>query len=274
MLSPARAMAAGVTALSAVCLLLAMVAVGRLPATRQAKLQLHGPVDLGYQYVDPQAQLGVETHAVKLPEAGSMGSNAAFLGFADGEGTSVRDLSRRQQLAVNHARQAQRRFKDVYFGMVKVPPLKAQLRGRQRAPKQLWPASPIGQVGAGQASARPVMQSDAPVGPMGTNGVFLGSHQGGDSSFSSPHGAQPLPRRKSTAPMLHKRARAPHALVKRAPEQPAAKPSGTRAQKLLVGSFNVKPRLQTKPQQPQGVGNQAAPHFGDAHGFFNHMSRP
>ena len=65
-----------------------------------------------------------------------------------------------------------------------------------------------------------------------------------------------------------------HALVQRAPEQPAAKPSGTRAQKLLVGSFNVKPRLQTKPQQPQGVGNQAAPHFGDAHGFFNHMSGP
>ena len=64
-------------------------------------------------------------------------------------------------------------------------------------PKQLWPSSVIagsGPQAPAAQSARPVWQSDMPVSPMGTNGVFLGSHQGGDSSFS--HGPQP----QATAP--------------------------------------------------------------------------
>ena len=67
-----------------------------------------------------------------------------------------------------------------------------------KQPKQLWPSSVI--AGSGpqapvQQSARPVFNSDTPTSPMGTNGVFLGSHQGGDSSFShyggAPHGGLP-----------------------------------------------------------------------------------
>jgi len=66
---------------------------------------------------------------------------------------------------------------------------------RATEPRQLWPSSVIagsGPQAPAQQSARPVFSSDMPTSPMGTNGVFLGSHQGGDSSFSSqgaPHQA-------------------------------------------------------------------------------------
>jgi hypothetical protein len=56
-------------------------------------------LDLGYQYVDPQAQLGVTTHPVQLPQYSAMGTNHAFLGQYDGDGQSTSDVAREEQLA-------------------------------------------------------------------------------------------------------------------------------------------------------------------------------
>ena len=85
---------AGITAL---CLLVALVRVGRLPATRTEA------IDLNYQYVDPQKQLGRTTHPVQLPSYGDFGTDHAFLGKADGSGQSTLDRAHFQQLAVKRA---------------------------------------------------------------------------------------------------------------------------------------------------------------------------
>jgi len=47
------------------------------------------------------------------------------------------------------------------------------------------------------------------------------------------------------------------------------------SQKLMVGSFQVQPSAngKTQPHQPHGIGNQAAPHYGIASGFYNHAAR-
>ena len=95
-----RLAAAVTAATTALCLLVAVVHVGRLPATRTEAL------DLGYQYVDPQRELGVEAQAVKLPAFGDFGTDHAFLGMGDGSGQSTRDRARFQQLAVERARTA------------------------------------------------------------------------------------------------------------------------------------------------------------------------
>jgi hypothetical protein len=69
-------------------------------------------------------------------------------------------------------------------------------KGASKA-RQLWPDTVIGKPQAGRAAARPVWNSDMPTSPMGTNGVFLGSHQGGDSSFSN---QQHMPRAAGHGP--------------------------------------------------------------------------
>ena len=94
-----QALAAAAAWTTAMCLLVAVVHVGRLPATRTEA------IDLGYQYVDPQ-RLGAGTHPVQLPEYRGFGTDHAFLGKADGAGQSTRDQARFQQLAVAKAKTA------------------------------------------------------------------------------------------------------------------------------------------------------------------------
>merc|ERR1719263_750937 len=93
MVVPARMLAAATLATTVLCLILAVVQVSHLPATRTEAL------DLGYQYVDPQAQLGVTTHPVQLPQYSAVGTNHAFLGQYDGDGQSTSDVAREEQLA-------------------------------------------------------------------------------------------------------------------------------------------------------------------------------
>jgi len=207
-MSPAR-MASAVAGITGLCLLMAVVHVGRLPATRTEA------IDLGYQYVDPQAR-GAGTHPVELPQYNNFGTNHAFLNKGDGSGQSTKDLSHFQQLAVKQAKKKAHgpwkplsadklfHFKGVHFkGFNKrkaamLHKLKQQAKmqmkhTRAKEPRQLWPSSVIagsGPQAPAQQSARPVFNSDMPTSPMGTNGVFLGSHQGGDSSFSSQGGPQ------------------------------------------------------------------------------------
>ena len=57
-------------------------------------------IDLGYQYVDPQSQMGVQEEAVPLPQFGELGTNHAFLNKGDGDGQSTKDMALFQQLAV------------------------------------------------------------------------------------------------------------------------------------------------------------------------------
>ena len=57
-------------------------------------------IDLGYQYVDPQAQMGVQEHPVALPQFGDLGTNHAFLNKGDGDGQSTKDRMHFQQLAI------------------------------------------------------------------------------------------------------------------------------------------------------------------------------
>jgi len=49
------------------------------------------------------------------------------------------------------------------------------------------------------------------------------------------------------------------------------------SQKLMVGSFQVNTNTfehgKAAPHQPHGIGNQAAPHYGIASGFYNHGAR-
>ena len=95
--SVGRLAASATSGITALCVLVAVVHVGRLPATRTEAL------DLGHQFVDPQRH-GVEAHAVKLPSFGDFGTDNAFLGKGDGSGQSTRDRARLQQLAVKRAR--------------------------------------------------------------------------------------------------------------------------------------------------------------------------
>ena len=133
---PVRRMASATAGITALCLLVAVVHVGRLPATRtevcvpHARAYARGKrgawglrvlprgcaaaqprcilltraraqaIDLGYQYVDPQAQMGVVENAVQLPDFGEQGTNNAFLNKGDGSGQSTKDRAHFQQLAV------------------------------------------------------------------------------------------------------------------------------------------------------------------------------
>jgi len=212
-MTAAKMMASAMAGTTALCLLLAVVNVGRMPATKSEM------INLGYQYVDPQSQMQVATHPVELPQYNDMGTNHAFLNKGDGEGQSTKDRAQFQQLAVKQAKKAKKatgpwkpmtadklfHFKGVHFkGFNKkkaamLHKMKQQAKMQMKhtrvlQPKQLWPSSVI--AGSGPQSktyksARPVFNSDMPTGPMGTNGVFLGSHQGGDSTFSNQYHAMP-----------------------------------------------------------------------------------
>jgi len=91
-------MASATAGTTALCLLLAVVNVGRMPATKSEM------INLGYQYVDPQSQMQVATHPVELPQYNDMGTNHAFLNKGDGEGQSTKDRAQFQQLAVKQVR--------------------------------------------------------------------------------------------------------------------------------------------------------------------------
>lgn len=89
-----RRMASATAGITALCLLLAVVNVGRMPATKSEM------INLGYQYVDPQAQMQVETRPVQLPQYNDFGTNHAFMNKGDGDGQSTKDRVQFQQLAV------------------------------------------------------------------------------------------------------------------------------------------------------------------------------
>jgi len=46
-------------------------------------------------------------------------------------------------------------------------------------------------------------------------------------------------------------------------------------QQLMVGSFQINPKKKGGPSAPRGIGDQAAPHYGQDNGsnFYNHLSR-
>jgi len=173
------------------------------------------------------------------------GTNHAFLNKGDGEGQSTKDKLSFQTLAVKHAKHPKKAFspwkplgadqlfhyKGVHFKgfsekkYAMLHKLKEQAKMQKRMTtrqmkherfvpqdkrKQLWPSSPIAGSGGNAGPqekkyGRPVFNSDMPVDPMGTNGVFFGSHQGGDSSFThqpqanGPHGR---PQQKQFAPQV------------------------------------------------------------------------
>jgi hypothetical protein len=213
----AKLLASATAGLTALCLFVAVVNVSRLPVTRTEA------IDLGYQYSDPQAK-GVIEQAKALPHFGEQGTNKAFLNMGDGEGQSTKDRAQFQQLAVKQAKKAKKahglwkplaadklfHFKGVHFkGFNKhkalmLHKLKEQAKAQMQmkhyaeptAARRLWPGSVIGKPQAGMKSGRPVWNSDMDsFGTMGTNGVFLGSHEGGDSSFT--HQPQAPPRAAS-----------------------------------------------------------------------------
>jgi hypothetical protein len=83
----ARLAASATAGITAMCLLLAVVHIGRLPVTRTETM-------------------GALTHAVELPNYGAFGTDHAFLGKADGAGQSTKDHALFQQLAIKHAKKA------------------------------------------------------------------------------------------------------------------------------------------------------------------------
>jgi len=82
----ARMAASAALGIPALCLLLAVVNMGRLPATRTEALAV--------------------AHSVALPSYGEFGTDHAFIGKADGSGQSTRDRAHVQQLAVKQAKKA------------------------------------------------------------------------------------------------------------------------------------------------------------------------
>jgi len=247
-------------------------------------------INLGYQYVDPQAQMQVETRPVQLPQYNDFGTNHAFMNKGDGDGQSTKDRVQFQQLAVKQSKKAKKahgpwkplaadklfHFKGVHFkgfnkkkaAMLHKMKQQAQLQMKHseaQQPKQLWPSSVIAGSGP-QAntykSARPVFNSDMPTGPMGTNGVFLGSHQGGDSTFSShgapqgyvPHAAPP---RASAAPRAapadHMNANAPAGRANGGNAQPVVSPYMSVTHKAMPHMLAMQ---QQRPLWPTSVVGQ------------------
>jgi len=112
--------------------------------------------------------------------AGEMGTNGVFLGAHQG-GDNHFTGQPAEKAFVPQALHAEQPLQ------INRPDIYANLAGNGRNakdPRPLWPGTVIGQAQPLNAQVKQPWNNDTPAGEMGTNGVFLGAHQGGDNHFT------------------------------------------------------------------------------------------
>uniref|UniRef100_A0A7S4PCR2 Uncharacterized protein n=1 Tax=Guillardia theta TaxID=55529 RepID=A0A7S4PCR2_GUITH len=174
-MAPPRTFTAATAATVALCACIAVIQMRSLPSAR---------LQVGDQFSEHSKKA-----YVALPDAGSLGTDKAFIGKGDGSGQSTKDKAKYQMLAGGVSKAPHNWLpwaKPVAVHKKHWRPTRASklVPKYTAAKKQHMLAMKMQRMGHLRA-ARPVFSSDTPGSMMGTNDVFLGAHQGGDPTFST-----------------------------------------------------------------------------------------